>query len=57
MSGQRQEDRLDRRWFSCEVFDLYTWNNSDDDLVKFQICEKPRYSISPTEAPKEKVLT
>ncbi|MFT5504586.1 MAG: hypothetical protein ACI845_001682 [Gammaproteobacteria bacterium] len=57
VSGQRQEDGLNRRWFSCGVFDLYVWKNHDNGLVKFQICEKPRYSIPPEEPTKKKVLT
>ena len=54
---QTKDGNRYRRWFTCEVFDLYVWTNSEAVFEKFQLCLKSEYSVSPEDEMREDVLT
>ncbi len=55
--GQLKDGNRYRRWFTCDVFDLFLWTDKKGDMEKFQICIKPQHSISPDIDMVEEVIT
>lgn len=55
--SEAKDGKRSRRWFTCELFDLYIWSNNEGEIEKIQICFKPPYTLSPDDDYFEKVLT
>ncbi len=56
-SARTKDGDRDRRWFTCHVFDLYTWETAAGSVEKFQICYKGRISATPGDGAEEDILT
>ena len=55
--SEPKDGKRNRRWFTCDEFDLYVWSNDVSSIEKIQLSLKPQYSVCPDDEFFEKVIT